>query len=347
MARDLVMAHGWSSTCYQILNPDIRYWFNRGRSAVVGYLQRGSYLLVAGAPVCALEALNDVIREFEAFALRDGLRVCYVCAEGRLRETLANSGDHSAVAIGAQPVWRPSDWAAIVAGRASLRAQLRRALNKGVMLEERDAREAARDPELHGVLHEWLACRRLPPLHFMTEPEVLKGVVDDRVVLVARRKGHPVAYLVASPVPARNGYLIEELARSPRAPNGTSELLIDAAMRRFGGEGRGFVTLGLVALAQSVFREENPWWLRGLMHFARAHANRFYNFRGLEHFRAKLHPACWENVYLISKEARFSPLTLYAVGGAFSGISPVRAIGLGILAAIRDEWRGSRYKRRE
>ena len=26
-ARDLVMKHGWNTTCFQIVNPGIEYWF--------------------------------------------------------------------------------------------------------------------------------------------------------------------------------------------------------------------------------------------------------------------------------------------------------------------------------
>jgi phosphatidylglycerol lysyltransferase len=153
--------------------------------------------------------------------------------------------------------------------------------------------------------------------------------------------GQAIAFLVASPVPARNGYLVELLARSPHAPNGTSELLIDAAMRQFLAEGRNYVTLGLVALAHSADREirHNPWWLRVLMHFARAHANRFYNFRGLEQFRLKMWPDSWDPVFAISNERRLSLNTLYAVGGAFSGIAPWRAIAIGVAKAVRQEIR--------
>jgi phosphatidylglycerol lysyltransferase len=335
-ARRLVMTHGWNSTAYQILNPGMRHWLNADESAVVGYQRRGGYVLAAGAPVCRADLMSEVTAEFEAFAASEGCRVCYVCAGDRLREAFADSPRHSVVALGAQPVWHPGDWASMVSGHASLRAQLQRARNKGVRIEEVDALTAASDPELAGILNEWLAQRCLPPLHFLVEPEVLRGEVEDRVVMVARRDGRQIAYLVASPIAARKGYLIEEIARRHDAPNGTSELLIDAAMRRFAADRREYVTLGLVALARNVFRE-SPLWLRGLMYFARAHANRFYNFRGLEYFRAKMHPARWETIYLISREPRFSFRTLYAVGGAFSGISPLRAVGLGIARAARDE----------
>jgi lysylphosphatidylglycerol synthetase-like protein (DUF2156 family) len=131
---------------------------------------------------------------------------------------------------------------------------------------------------------------------------------------------------------------VEELARSSRAPNGTSELLIDAAMTRFAEAGCTWATMGLVALASGTFKQ-NPLWLRTLMSMARAHANRFYNFRGLEHFRTKMHPAFWEPIYAISNERRFSPRALYAMGGAFSGISPMRAIGLAVLKGAREELR--------
>src|SRR5207248_4847244 len=159
---------------------------------------------------------------------------------------------------------------------------------------------------------EWLRTRRLPPMHFLVEPDVLSGFLEDRLLFVARRENHVVAFLVPSPIATRNGYLIEELVRSHRAPNGTSELLIDAAMHRFAWAGCTYTTMGLVALASGT-AAGNPFWLRALMSIARAHANRFYNFRGLEHFRAKMNPAGWEKLYAISNESHFSPEALYAM----------------------------------
>jgi phosphatidylglycerol lysyltransferase len=339
-AREIALAYGWHSTSYQILNPGIRYWFSAAHAAVVGYVRRDHMLLAAGSPVCAEGVLPSVCSEFEAFAKTQSCGVCYVCAEERLRTVLAGASRYAAIALGAQPVWNPHTWPAIIRHRSSLRAQLHRAMNKGVEVETIATQSAARDPELRRVLREWLEGRRLPPLHFLVEPNVLDGELAERIVFVARRRGVPIAFLVASPVRARNGYLVELLARSATAPNGSSELLIDAAMRRFAGEGCDYATLGLVALAHAADEEilRNPGWLRMLMYFARAHANRFYNFRGLEHFRVKMAPDRWEAVYAISNEPRFSIRSLYAMGGAFSGIAPWAAIGRGVLRAVGDEF---------
>lgn len=334
------MDYGRNATAYQILNPGISHWFNAGSDPeiVVGYVRRSGWLLVAGEPVCPTGKLPEAVHSFEAFARHLRCRVCYVCAAEPIRQLLAGSPQHSVITIGAQPVWNPTDWNQIVRSRRSVRAQLNRAINKGVQIEPLPSAEGVNHPEIRRTLAEWLRSRRLPPMHFLVEPEVLSGVVDDRLLLLARLRNRIVAFLVASPVAARNGFLIEELARSPRAPNGTSELLIDAAMTRFAAAGCTFATMGLVALAQGT-TAGNPFWLRSLMSIARAHANRFYNFRGLERFRTKMHPGSWEKLYAISNEPRFSPQALYAVGGAFSGISPMRAIGLAVFKGAREELR--------
>lgn len=339
LARELVMSYGWNSTSCQILNPGIKHWFSPTMSAVVGYTRRGNVFNVAGAPVCEPRLLAAVCAEFEAAAYRRGCRVCYVCAEDRLRNVFACSKNHAAVIMGAQPVWDPNTWPGVIKQRASLRAQLHRARNKQVVIEVVAPEQAAANRGLRRVLQEWIDSRRLPPLHFLVEPDVLDGVMEDRVTFVATRGGRTIAFLVASPVVAKNGYLVELLARSPDAPNGVSELLIDTAMRHFARENRSYVTLGLVALATAVRGEmrRNPFWLRAAMNFARAHANRFYNFRGLEQFRVKMMPDRWETIYAISNEKSFSLRTLYSVGASFSGVSPWIAVGIGVAKAIERE----------
>ncbi len=339
-ARKLALDYGWNTTSYQILNPGIGHWFAPRLPAVVGYVRRGGYLVAAGAPACPEENLREAAEEFERFARERGRRVCWVCAEERLRTALAD-GEHSSIAIGAQPEWNPAGWERIVNKRGSLRAQLNRARNKEVRIEAVGNGEAAKRPELRRCVEEWLKMRRLPPLHFLTEPQTLEGVMTDRVLLAARRRGETVAFLLASPVGPRNGYLVEQIARKPEAPNGTSELLIDAAMRRFAAEGRSYATLGLVALAweKTEAMRANPWWVRAAMRLARAHAGRFYNFRGLLRFRMKLEPDGWESVFAIANERRFSPWAMYAMGGAFSGISPALALSIGVGKAARQEWK--------
>ncbi len=344
-ARELVVRHGWNATAYQILNPGIGLWFSARGDAVAGFVRREGVRVVAGAPVCAAERLADVATELEADAARVGERVCYFGAGARLEAVFRDAPTHSRVLLGAQPVWDPEAWPEIVAGHASLRAQLNRARNKGVGVEEWTAARATGSPELHRCLEEWLATHGLPPLHFLVEPETLARLWDRRV-FVAERAGQPVGFLVASPVPGRRGWLVEQFVRGRGAPNGTTETMVDAAMRALAADGARYVTLGLAPLSRHAPRLPlgEPAWLRLVLGWVRAHGRRFYDFEGLDAFKAKLDPHAWEPVFAIANSPRFPPRALYAIAAAFSAGSPVALIARALARAARQEvrWLGER-----
>ncbi|HLP40910.1 MAG TPA: DUF2156 domain-containing protein [Fibrobacteria bacterium] len=325
-ARALVLAHGWNSTAYQILNPGMALWFSRERDAVAGYSDWGGIRVVAGAPVCALERLPSVVAALEAEASAAGRRVCYFAAGARLEGILEEKDGYSRVGIGSQPVWKPAGWPAVLAERASLRAQLHRVRNKGVTVREWSADEAGGDAGIHRCLEEWLARRHLPPMGFLVEPRTLERLWD-RKVFVAELGGRPVAFLVAAPVPRRGGWLIEQIVRGTRAPNGTAEILVDAAFCAARAAGLDYLTLGLSPLSRNGEGTGggNSLGLEQLFGWLWAHGSRFYDFRGLESFKAKFGPSAWEPIHAIS-QGPFDARVLLAVAAAFAGGSPVRFV---------------------
>jgi phosphatidylglycerol lysyltransferase len=339
------MQYGWNATAYQILNPGIAHWISERGDAVVGYVRSGHVLVVAGAPVCSLARISEVAAEFESFARSDGYKVCYFGAGERLESIYRSDDEHSIVGLGAQPSWDPDGWPAIVARKASLRAQLNRARNKGVSVSLWPPARAAGAPELRERLAEWLETRRLPTLHFLVEPETLDRLADRRI-FVAERDGGVVGFLVASPVPARDGWLIEQIIRGHGAPNGTAESLIDRAMRSLAHEGARYVTLGLAPLSRhsSYDRLPNPLWLRATLRWVRAHGRRFYNFGGLDAFKSKFEPPCWEEITAISYGRSFPPASLYAIVEAFGGRSPIAFVARALAKAVVQEarWLGER-----
>lgn len=338
-ARDIVLHHGWNAVAYQILNPGMRRWFSGRGDAVVGFVEFAGVWVVAGAPVCASERLPEVATELEAAARTLGRRVLFFGAGSRLEQHYAASGRHSLVQLGAQPVWDPVEWEATVRGKASLRAQLHRARNKGVRVKEWATAQAEASPLLREVLAAWLQTRGLPPLGFLVSPDLL-DTLDDRRIFVASRGDAIVAFLVATPVPSRRGWLVEQWPRRREAPNGTTHLLVDAAMRALALDGSRYVTLGLAPLAAHAGAtfEGQPAWLRGALRWVRAHGRRFYNFAGLEAFKASLQPMQWEPIFAIAPGARFSPGVLRAVAGAFSGGAPERLMARALAMAMREEW---------
>ncbi|HLA95616.1 MAG TPA: DUF2156 domain-containing protein, partial [Pyrinomonadaceae bacterium] len=302
-ARDLVLKYGWNSTCFQIVNPGIEYWFGSDAESVVGYVSSGKVRVVAGAPVCAEKDLVVVAASFEADARKDGKSVCYFGAEGRLDDLYSHSVDHSKVLLGAQPVWHPANWSSLVSRNRSLRAQLNRARNKGVAIREWTTEEAHNNEDLRACLNDWLSSKGLPALHFVIEPETLERL-NSRRIFVAEHREKVVAFLVLSPIPERSGWLTEQFPHRPGAPNGTVELMMDAAIRKLAADGYKYITLGLSPLSKRARIEpfDNPFWLRFLLAWMRKHGQRFYNFDGLDRFKSKLGPDHWEPIFATSNE---------------------------------------------
>ncbi len=348
-ARELVFRYGWNATAYQILNPDMLHWFTADGAAVVGYVLHFKTRVVAGAPLCDESRLAEVALRFEQDAAASGERVCWFAASTRLQQVLMAAPSHALLVIGAQPAWNPAHWSEIARNHASLRAQLNRAHNKGVVVSEWAAERASGDPGLQRCLDEWLTHHTLPTLHFLTEPVTLDRLMDRRI-FVAEVDHSSVGFLIVTPVPSRHGWLVEQIVRGGGAPNGTSELLVDAAMRALAEEGFEYVTMGLVPLTQRERVAATPprLWLRAVLSWARVHGRRFYNFEGLDAFKAKFQPESWEPLFALSNEPRVSPRTLMAILAAFSDGPLLWTAARALTAAALQEatWLRQRVKRK-
>lgn len=337
-ARQLVLEYGWNSTCYQVLNASVEHWWAGDRRALVGFVRFGKLAIVAGAPICSVHRVSGTIHDWEAFVEGQGLRPCYFGAESRLRSTLGRSPQHVQVVLGSQPEWHPRHFVNGFSVDASLRAQLNRARNKGVEVNEWSRDQAENNPELHEVLREWLAKKGLPMLHFLVEPETL-GDLRDRRIFVASQAGRVVGFVTLCPAPARSGWLTEQFVRSTRAPNGTVELMLYVAANHVRETGARYLTMGIVPLiAQGEWGiAPEPAWLGLMRRWAKAHYTRFYNFRGLYEFKAKFHPSAWQPVVVVVKDKQFRFTHLRAIAGAFTQTVPEFALAVGLGRGLRWE----------
>lgn len=371
LAREIIAKYGWNTTCYQILNVGIRREFDLTAPIVIGHVVRARHSVVAGAPVCDPAILSQVISEWDAESRAHHRRVCYFGAESRVLKATRGLGGHSEVILGAQPNWDPRHWEETTTTHQSFRAQLNRATNKGVKVEEWSPERAENNPHLQRILNEWLDTRGLPTMHFLVEPQTLSDLTGRRI-FVAVISELPVAFLVLSPIPLRNGYLTEQFPRGKGSPNGTVELLMDAGARAIRDGGAEYLTMGIVPLSQKgvqgqdvVSRGEQSWrdhfeipppttgpnpvWLNGMLGWVRAHGRRFYNFEGLDAFKSKFWPHAWEPIYAISNGEKFSPMTLYAIAAAFSDGSPAGSFTRALVKAARQEirWAAERIRKSE
>jgi phosphatidylglycerol lysyltransferase len=255
-ARTLVLRYGDAATAYQILNPGMSYWFCDETDTVIGYVRRFGVRIVAGPPVCPPNLRNRMVNAFTNAAARHGERVVWTLVP----EALAHRGR---LWIGAQPWWTPQGFCDAIHGKASLRAQIARATNKGVSVRLWTTADGTTC--LRRCLAEWLGTKGLPALHFLVEPNTLSDLTD-RIVVIAEHDADVIGFCILSPIALTNAWLIEQQVRIPRAANGTGELLLHAAARELTARGATAMTLGLSPLSRRCEQSTEPpeWWQRWL-----------------------------------------------------------------------------------
>jgi len=300
----------------------------------------GRVRVAAGEPKGPVEHRSEGAKAFERDARAAGARALWFGVE-----TPAHLGaGRPSVVVGAEPVWRVQRWPEIVASKRSVRAQIARARNKGVTVETWATDRVVASAELRDVLAAWLDNRGLPPLAFLANPFVLDAP-GARRFLIARQGEDVVGYLAMLP---GDETFIEWIIRRPGAPNGTAALLLDAAARQLPEEGT--FTLGLVPLSTfAPLSETAPsLFVRGLLRWTRAHATRFYNFTGLERFKAKFVPDHWRPLHLVTDGRPITIFTFHDVAAAFAAPrGPTRFIARALADAVVDEGRAAaRWLRR-
>ncbi|MDB4934988.1 MAG: hypothetical protein JWP87_1960 [Labilithrix sp.] len=305
----LLRAHGWNATSFQVLEHGFAYWFDPVTDGCVAYVDTGRAWVAAGSPIAAVEELAACGERFASAAHAAGRRVCFFAVEDRFAER----DGVASMPIGEQPSWDPSVWKDVVAGDRRLREQLRRARAKGVSTRAISASDvAAVDAPMRSQVEElvvrWQASRKMAPMGFIVDVQLFE-FAEERRCFVAERDGRAIGLLVAVPVYQRAGWLFEDLLRLEAAPNGTTELLVDTAMRAVAAEGSRYVTLGLAPLAGGVHRG---------LRFFRALGAALYDFDGVRRFKAKLRPDAWTRIHLAWPEGQSGHAAILDALGAFT-----------------------------
>ncbi|HEX9952378.1 MAG TPA: hypothetical protein VGB53_11460, partial [Rubricoccaceae bacterium] len=110
--------HGRDATAEQTLNSGLRHWIAAPEAPEAGVAYAVSRALgrpvwvTAGGPVCALHARRATAAAFEEAARATGATPVWFGIDAR---TVRDIGPgHTALVVGAEPVWTPARWAETV-----------------------------------------------------------------------------------------------------------------------------------------------------------------------------------------------------------------------------------------
>jgi phosphatidylglycerol lysyltransferase len=312
----LLRRFGYSANSFQVLQDQFAYWFY-GEDACVAYVDTGRAYVGAGSPIARADAYEQVALGFLEHARAQGRRVAFFGTESPFVRAVS----FPSILVGTQPSFIARDWCDRSNIASDFHRQCRRARAKGLHVTRLSTSNATPEEfrtshsELQHLMERWLKSKPLPPMGFLAQLQPF-GFPAERRYLIARVAQRAVGFAVMTPIYGERGWLLESLVRSPDAPNGTIETLIDSAVTSVIDAGDEFVTLGVTPLAGDI----SASWLRA----AKRLGAPLYNFAGLERFRGKFEPAVWSPIYITYAAEQTAPTAIFDCLIAFAHGSLMR-----------------------
>ena len=295
---DFVVRYGYEHQAFVSLYGGMEVWFASAPEAAVVYRCLGNVAIVSAAPLTARENLAAATRQFLAFCKAQKLD-CLMVPIGPEFATIAKECGMGLLGIGQSGYFQLPDWKPKGDKCKKVRAGVNQARGAGVSIERYDPRtsdDGALRTEIEQLCQAWIGTREVDALGWLLEldPFLLS---EHKRYFLARRAGRLDGLLVCSPIPARQGWYLEDLIRHPAAERGVSELLVVTALEHLGAAGAKLATLGTSPLAG--ISTDGPFKpLSHILKFAYEHLDSFYHFKDLHRFKAKFAPSFVEPEYL-------------------------------------------------
>jgi phosphatidylglycerol lysyltransferase len=308
--------YGYNAHSLVGIVPGARAWSCLETEGAVVFNDFGKVWLVPGDPLASAENEAAVAEGFLRAARAQGRSVGFIPATQRFAKHSSRLGLR-AVKIGSAPYFDLATWAPRGDRAKKARAGVNQGRRAGVQvsevinIDERLIRETA------CLCKNWLTTRRSPTkFGWLFALDLFQHSERKKYFTARDPTGRLVGFLAASPIPARQGWYLEDVLRLPEAPNGTADLLVVEVLQSLKREGAKLATLGTGPMAMEGTPDSSIHCSSKLSQAVRVVATVFavfYNFDGVSRFKAKFAPSWWESEYiLISQNITAPPRILYA-----------------------------------
>jgi lysylphosphatidylglycerol synthetase-like protein (DUF2156 family) len=294
--------YGYNEHALVGIGAGVRFWSCLESEGAVAYNEFGKVWLVPGDPLASIENLAHVANCFLRKARAHRRTVAFMPASQQFAKHSSRLGLR-AVKIGSAPYFDLATWAPRGDRAKKARAgvnQARRAgvrVTKVVEVDERLVRETA------CLRKSWLTTRRSAiKFGWLFSVDLFQHKERKKYFTARDATGKLVGFLAASPIPARNGWYLEDVLRRPDAPKGTADLLIVEVLDLLRRDGAKLATLGTAPMALEVSADpgvQSSVALSKVVRLAAGCFSLFYNFDGVRHFKAKFAPSWWESEYIL------------------------------------------------
>ena len=271
---------------------------------------------MAGDPLASVDKLAKVSDYFLQKARAEGRVVGFMPATEQFARHARGLNLH-AIRIGSAPYFDLATWAPRGDRGKKARAGVNQARRAGVCVSEVIEVDERLVRETACLCKSWLTTRRSAiKFGWLFTVDPFRHKEEKKYFAARDANGRLVGFLAASPIPARNGWYLEDILRSKNAPNGTTDLLVVEALDSLKRSGAKLATLGTAPMSTEGVADPDvhissvlsraTWFVAGCFSI-------FYNFDGVRRFKAKFAPSWWESEYiLISQNVTAPPRILGA-----------------------------------
>jgi len=304
-------AYGYNAHSLVSIAPGARLWSCPQVDGAITYNEFGKVWLVPGDPLADPDKVAELTRRFVEAAREEGRFACFMPATARFAGHAAPLGLH-AVKIAAAPYFDLTSWGPRGDRAKKARAGVNQARRAGVRVCEVRSVDETLKRETALLCRSWLKARRCAvKLGWLFELDPFQHATRKKFFTARDQAGKLVGFLAASPIPARDGWYLEDVLRLPSAPPGTADLLVVEALNMLRRDGAKLATLGTSPLAREgdrILGDCNHERIESFLRIVTSCFSVFYNFEGLRRFRAKFAPSWWESEYvLLPRDALATP----------------------------------------
>jgi pimeloyl-ACP methyl ester carboxylesterase len=331
--------HGYNAHSLVSIAPGARFWSCPEIEGGITYNEFGKVWLVPGDPLGSEENVTALAHRFIGAARDEGRIVAFMPATARFARQASMLGLR-AVKISAAPYFDLTSWGPRGDRAKKARAGVNQARRAGVSVIQADRIDRAIKEETAALCESWLKTRRCAmKLGWLFALDPFQHAARKRFFVARDASGNLVGFLAASPIPARDGWYLEDILRLPNAPSGTADLLVVEALSELKRSGAKLATLGTSPLATDGDVEPEIHNHELVADTVRNAARCFagvYNFEGLRRFKAKFAPSWWESEYvLFPRELAAPPHIIRALIQAIAPDGASKLLARQIVRAIR------------
>ena len=316
-----------------------RLWSCPETEGAVAFNDFGKVWLVPGEPLASADSQPTLTNRFLQAARAQGRTVGFLPVTERFAKHSRQLGLR-AVKIGSAPYFDLATWAPRGDRGKKARAGINQAHRAGVRVKNVINIDEELIREINCLCKNWLNTRRSPiKFRWLFALDLFQHSERKKYFTARDATGRLVGFLAATPIPAREGWYLEDVLRLPDAPNGTADLLVVEVLKMLKREGAKLATLGTAPMAMEGSIDPFIRCSPKLSKVARAVArvfSIFYNFEGVRRFKAKFAPSWWESEYILVSQNITAPPRI--ISAFVQAVIPTGASDL-VARQFRRVWR--------